>query len=354
MSIRTSIALIGILFAISIYTVLLVVYVSTLSQNGSGCIYATLVDSSLYDAKNFTWEQYNSTLIYTALGNKLPLDGGFDDFSDVCRTYLVNLTSISGLASHVSTKPKIRSVVGTRNCVTYLWRIHIQSLSSSLGLYTIFYVIREWRRMFGVVRFEDDAISTARYTKNYAARVISSVLLKTTYTKMSRFMCEIMIYKNALSRTFKDDPISFLFHHPIAAVLIITEGLVRLGAQCLCLATLSMYFVPCEKVLSKWFLSITGIFIGLIICIELSLLLAPGPVDGAAMLGETKQVKKDECALETSPSGVHVFCSNCCASLISNILIKVLYILFMIILIVTIVRYERTLQIALFGRAYLP
>ncbi|AEI00263.1 UL53 protein [Gallid alphaherpesvirus 3] len=351
---RTSIALSGIILCISTYAIALVIYTTMIAKHGSGCIYAVLVDSDHRDAKNFTWEPYNSTLVYTPLGNKLPLDGGFGGFSDVCNTYLINATDLFGRASHASAKSKIRSVVGTRNCAAYFWKTHIQALTFSLSSYIMFCVIREWRRMFGVVRSENDRIPPTTYTKNYTARVIANGLLKTVYTRMSEFMCEITIYKNSMCRIFTDDPISFILRHPLAAILLITERLIRLGAQCLCVLTVSIFFVPCKIVLSKWFLSITGVFLGIVICTEMGLLIDPGPAEKPVMFAEVAPAPKTQQNGVAVPFGAHAVCSNCCASIISSIVIKVLYVLFMVTLIVTLVRYERALQIALFGRAYLP
>ncbi|AAG45792.1 UL53 glycoprotein K [Meleagrid alphaherpesvirus 1] len=349
MSYRPTIGVIAIIISMCMYMTVLIMHLSRLTKGGGDCIYAISTGGKL-STENFTWERYNSTLIYTPLQGKFLMDG--ENLDDTCRSHLVNSSAVNKLSEYVLIDTKVRFVKEARNCVAYIWKYRIRPLCFALALYVIAFNVRKWRCMFGVVRNDRDSISAIMYTKNYASRVISNLWLKTTYCKIYKLMHEINFFKKALSRAFKEDPITFTFSHKVAACLIILECMIRVCAQCVTISIISIFFVPCETILSTWVLIVTGVFVGIIICIELSLVCSPSPEVSSSFNVNVKEMA-GQLNVETRWSVCTIF-SNCCAAVVSGIFLKAIYFLFMITAIVIIVRYERALQIALFGRAYLP
>uniref|UniRef100_A0AAU0K8A2 Envelope glycoprotein K n=1 Tax=Anatid alphaherpesvirus 2 TaxID=3080522 RepID=A0AAU0K8A2_9ALPH len=348
MTAATTAGLVTIVLALGIYTVFVAVFALRLGHGGRGCLYAVIPDSSTIDVKNFTWEALNDSLIYSTLGSAAPTPSGKGpDYSDACRQTLIDPTVASALGSTQSGRDRLRLVVGTRNCAAYLWTTQLRFLGAAIVFYSLFYGTRQWRRMFGVVRFKRDRLSPTRYTGNYAARVMAGTVLRTRYTKMANFMCELAMNRSSFNRAFIADPITFMFSNPVAAALIVFEAALRVTAQCCAISVITSLTVPCAGVYTVMYKALTWMFIVAVVLAELALLLAPGPAEKTIMIGEVLDWKKQggNSGGGRTPS---IFV-NCCATVLSGLFIKALHLLFVAAVIVALIKYEQKIQAALFG-----
>ncbi|AID52760.1 envelope glycoprotein K [Falconid herpesvirus 1] len=353
MTVCGSVAYATIALSLILYTGYVLLAASKLGRTGNGCVFAVIPDAVAIDAKNFTWEPLNSSLIYAPLGSREPLDGGAGDFSDVCRQALIDPKVAESLENGQLGRARLRLVVGTRNCVAYLWTTHLRFLMTSASLYALFYLTRTWRYMFGVVRLKKDRVSPSRYTGNYAVRVLANTVSRSRYTKMAAFMCELSIHRNAFNRAFVSDPITFMFANPLAAAMIVFELGLRISAQCCAVAVVTTLTIPCAAVYTLMFKALTGTFIVLIVLSELTLALRPGPAEKVTLIGEVENADKKEQGESGAKGGsMSTIFNNCCATVLSGILIRTLHLLFMVAVVVALIKYEQKIQAALFGKMF--
>nr|WGL40885.1 envelope glycoprotein K UL53 [Psittacid alphaherpesvirus 6] len=363
------VAVISIVVALGSYTLFVFVYAAHISRGGACCVYATVPDVDRVDpATNFTWEALNASLIYVPWSSVETVDNadissllslGIHDLS--CTEPLLSIAAAAAIEAKTSGRQRLRLVVGARNCSAYLWNCHIRLLLLSIVGYCVFYTLRSCRRMFGVVRFAKDVVSPTRYAWNYAARVLATTIVKRRYCKMAAFMCELSMHRNCANRRFVSDPISYFYYNPLVALIVLTEAVVRIMAQCAALATIGSLTVPCVALYSIAFQALTGAFVAAIILSELVLLLSAGPAETYAAFGEsgyrTKSTDKElgggntVMPTKAERSAPAVIFTTCCATVLSGLFVKLLHVLFVIGVIVILVRYEQKLQAALFGTA---
>ncbi|SCL76916.1 envelope glycoprotein K [Spheniscid alphaherpesvirus 1] len=358
-----------VLTIIGVYSIFMLWFATSGISPEHRCAYATTVPSMYFGSevskiKNISWGRYNESSIYvTTLKKKEPEDDMTVYVKDVkptathrfavtndhhCIDGFMDSSTIKLLNDTAEVRKRMLIVLGSKDCLSYLWKDHLGCLVTAWTLYTVFWCLRSQRRMFGVMRDRRELIHPSKYALNYTTRVMSCTLQKCRYTKMARFMCEMATHRDVLCTTFSEDPISFMFSKPLSGILILTELIIHTIAQCVVVKFVEVAQVPCSNVFPNYVSIVTWCVVATIAIIEtVSLFCQSSSGQISRKIGQSAEDNTG--TSNSNKGGIGAVFTNCCATIMSGIIMKTLHMAALVGLVILLLKYEQSLQARLLG-----
>ncbi|AAG27224.1 unknown [Cercopithecine alphaherpesvirus 9] len=312
---------------------LFVLWYTSRIQFRNVCVYAT----APVQGGKVIWNLYNSSLIYVTVTNHSLFLDGLSGYDDSCRKDLINGDSILPTVFSSPLHEKIRVVLGTRNCRAYMWCVHLKIIIINLFVYAVYLQCRRVRRMFGPFRKACEFISPMSYSLQYTTSVISTTFLKFPYNKLTKLLHEVESQRNAISSMFMYDPISFLCLNKLIGLLIAFEIFVHIISGCV-LLTLGIVYTPCSLLYPLYVRIVAWMFTGLIFGVEMV----------ACVRSKSNNENNENNGSTVNPKGLHGVCTACCATVISGLAVKCIYVAVFAIAVIVFMHYEQRVQVSLF------
>ncbi|AAU88120.1 envelope glycoprotein K [Cercopithecine alphaherpesvirus 2] len=296
------------------------------------CIYAVRPVGASNDSAP-AWMRVNKSLLLLS-GERAPPEDPRDPAAlcrgDVIGGHAVSPPPGSGL--------RVVVVHEAVNCLAALWDTQVRLVATSWFLYLAFVALYQRRCMFGVVSPAHKMVAPATYLLNYAGRVVSSVLLRYPYTKLTRLLCELSVQRQSLVEIFEADPVTFLYHRPAIGTAVACEILLRLASQGLIVSTAVVPWGACAIAYPMFLNIITWCFTSAILLAELYFVIRgdsapPGPEKGP------RPPKR---------GGLAGVCGRCCSIILSGIAVRLCYVAVVAVVVVVAFRYEQEIQRRIF------
>ncbi|ASW27052.1 envelope glycoprotein K [Beluga whale alphaherpesvirus 1] len=303
-------------------------------------IYAPLAHTCVYATRDhgptpgpLTWGPYDTSVLYFA--NLSSMAATMTAFDGPCDVAAINASYASVI--HGPLVARAKTVFGARNCRARLWREQLKWMAVAWLLYATFVYLRQERSMFGVFRDERALTPATLYTLNYAAGVMAATVLRLPYTKFARLLCEFEAVRRAACYEFRVDPVTFLWHHATAGLLLAAEFAARLGARVIATLTIVIVDPPCAQAFPLYVRIVEWVFLGVVLCVEVT----------DALYSATPRPARDGDA--RAQAGSTQLCINCCSTLVAGVVMKLVYVGAIVGGIALLLHYEHRAQVRLFG-----
>ncbi|AQS79163.1 envelope glycoprotein K [Ateline alphaherpesvirus 1] len=261
-----------------------------------------------------------------------------------CLADVIDGRSLSALDGAGDAGRRLVLVRATRNCLRPIWFVRLRMVAVAWFLYALFVTLHQRRRMFGVVSPPHVPIAPATYLLNYASRIVSSVMRSYPYTKVARLMCELSLQRQALTQIFEADPITFLHHRPAVGAAVCCETLCRLAAQGLLVGSALVPRGECRRAYPLFLSLLTWGFVGAVAIVE-----ACHGWWWWRRRSAARRKEADDCAGRAArPSGLSRMCGRCCATVLSGIVMRLVYLVTVVAVVIVALRYEQDIQRRLF------
>ncbi|BAP00733.1 envelope glycoprotein K [Pteropodid alphaherpesvirus 1] len=321
------------LFLITAYGLVLAWYIVFGANPNHRCIYAVRPVLSPNTTAPI-WTKVDKSMVLLA-PQPLPPQNAHER---ICYANLINGKSVALPTAAGEMSHSVMYVCEAVNCLRSLWYTEMRLIVASWFMYLAFVALYQRRRMFGVVSPAQKMVAPATYLLNYAGRIVSSVLLKFPYTKITRLLCELSVQRQSLVQLFEADPITFLYHRPTIGCIVGCEILLRLGAQGLIMGTALVTWGECA-ITYPLFLSIaTWCFVSIITLLEMYAMLRK--------VGSPPHATP--AATSTRKSGLRSICGRCCSIILSGIAVRLCYVAIVAVVVIIVLHYEQEIQRRLF------
>ncbi|ARS01766.1 envelope glycoprotein K [Macacine alphaherpesvirus 1] len=299
------------------------------------CIYAVRPAGASNETAP-AWMRMNKSLLFLS-GGRAPAEDPRDPTAlcrgDVIGGHAVSLPPESGGAGL-----RVMIVQEAVNCLAALWDTQVRLVAVSWFLYLAFATLHQRRRMFGVVSPAHKMVAPATYLLNYAGRVVSSVLLRYPYTKITRLLCELSVQRQSLVAIFEADPVTFLYHRPAIGTAVGCEILLRVASQGLIASTAIVPWGACAVAYPLFLNIITWCFVSAILLAELYFV----------MRGESPPPGPEKGPRPPRRGGLAGICGRCCSIILSGIAVRLCYVAVVAVVVVVAFRYEQEIQRRIF------
>ncbi|ADO13775.1 envelope glycoprotein K [Saimiriine alphaherpesvirus 1] len=340
------------LILLSAYVVALAWYIVAGITGARRCIYAVSPPSSP-NSGGLAWTTFNHSALFVfrpasqfdGIGDPAVADDADRGMDHSCLTDVVDGRALSAFDDARDTGRRLVLVRATRNCLRPLWFGQLRLVVVAWFLYAIHVALHQRRRMFGVVSPPHGEIPPATYLLNYAARIICSAMGSYPYTKMAQLMCELSLQRRALAQIFQADPVTFLHHRPTIGIAVACEALCRLSAQALIASSALLSHGECARAYPLFLALLTWGFVAVIALVEACRAWCWWRRRGVAAdaSGDTEGKRS------TRPSGLNRMCGRCCATVLSGIVMRLVYLATVVAVVVVALRYEQDIQQRIFG-----
>ncbi|AIU39248.1 envelope glycoprotein K [Testudinid alphaherpesvirus 3] len=330
------------------FSITLWLIIRDLKLSGNGwCVYST---SLLQDRSNRSeFEPKNDTLLYvftneTTFAYAVPKTYGVER----CIKGLYHPTDLFAFSRLDS--DKVLVVEKMVDCKFYLWFTHTRLIMIIMATYFAYLCMRYARLMFGVCGVSTTAISPCLYPYNYLVFLFSTMVVKLEYYKLNRLFIEHKYHRDLAMIAYRKDPISYMYWNPKAMACLLVETGLHMICHCLVISSLTAFYSPCHVILPIVFKISCGLFTTTYILIESWLMF--NSIRQETRVTELSNRPPDQDMLH-GPQGVMKLksglCIPCCVNILSNVFIRMLYIVGVIAVLFLIVHYEKRIQASLFG-----
>ncbi|AIA09548.1 envelope glycoprotein K [Macacine alphaherpesvirus 1] len=299
------------------------------------CIYAVRPVGAGNDTAP-AWMRTNKSLLFLSGGRPAAEDPR--DPTALCRGDVIGGHAVSLPSAPPGSGPRVMIVHEAVNCLAALWDTQVRLIAVSWFLYLAFVTLHQRRCMFGVVSPAHKMVAPATYLLNYAGRVVSSVLLRYPYTKITRLLCELSVQRQSLVEIFEADPVTFLYHRPAIGTAVGCEILLRVASQGLIASTAIVPWGACTIAYPLFLNIITWCFVSAILLAE-AYFVARGD---SAPPGSEKGPRPPK------RGGLAGICGRCCSIILSGIAVRLCYVAIVAVVVVVAFRYEQEIQRRIF------
>ncbi|QPO25187.1 envelope glycoprotein K [Bovine alphaherpesvirus 2] len=295
------------------------------------CVYA-VTPAGAPNGSRVEWVRRNESMVFITRPQAGRGDRGQ---TEICYATLISGESVSTPGMSADSGPRVMHVHAAINCLEVLWHTQLRLILIGAFAYLASAALHQRRCMFGVASPAHKMVAPATYLLNYAARIMSSVMLRYPYTKIARLLCELSVRRQSLVSLFEADPITFLYHRPTIGLALGGELLFRLAAQGIFFGTALIPRGECANAYPLFLTIMTWCFVATIALAEAYAMIKPSS-------------KAPEKPGASKHGGLYRICNRCCSTILSGLAIRLCYVAVVVGVVIVALQYEREIQRRIF------